>query len=150
MDCRGDAIRWVGALGCTVAMAAFAITCMGCGADAESGTAHLAGKVTLDGESVPANAQAAITFQPSAGNKGKAVSVPIVNGAYDSPSTPRGPVLAIMSLSIPTGKTMKSERTGREVSEMTTIALSPEQLGGIALDITGDDDNHDFPLTSAK
>jgi hypothetical protein len=68
-----------------------------------SDTVQLKGKVTLDGEPVPANAQASVTFQPTAGNKGKAVTAAITNSTYDSPNTPRGSVLAIMSISIPTG-----------------------------------------------
>jgi hypothetical protein len=111
---------------------------------------HLKGKVTLDGAPVPANAQASVTFQPTAGNKGKAVTAAIANGEYDSPNTPRGPVLAIMSLSIPTGKMIMSERMGTEVPEIKTVTLSQEQMGGITLDVTGDETAHDFDLKSAK
>jgi hypothetical protein len=122
---------------------------VGCGGSAID-TVHLKGKVTLDGDPVPPNAQASVTFQPAAGNKGKAVTVPIVNGAYDSPNTPRGSVLAIMSLSIPTGKMVMSERMGTEVPEIKTVMLSQEQAGGIALDVTDDETTHDFSLESAK
>lgn len=76
---------------------------VGCGGGSAD-TLHLKGKVTLDGAPVPANAQASVTFQPVVGNKGRAVTAVIVNGEYDSPNTPRGPVLAIMSLSIPRAK----------------------------------------------
>jgi hypothetical protein len=120
----------------------------GCGAGKPADTAHLAGKVTLDGEPIPADAQASITFQPTAGNKGKAITVPIVNSAYDSPHTPRGSVLAIMSLTIPTGKMVMSERVGREVPEMKTVTLSQEQMGGITLDVAGDEPNRNFELMS--
>lgn len=150
MDCLRDSVPWVSVIGRIVAMGSLVVTCLGCGAGATSNTAHLAGKVTLDGEPVPANALAAITFQPATGNQGKAITVAIVDGAYDSPHTPRGEVLAILSLSTPSGKVVKSERTGREFSEMTAIELSPEQMGGIALNINDDEDNHDFSLTSAK
>lgn len=122
---------------------------VGCGGS-NSDTVHLKGKVTLDGVPVPVNAQASVTFQPAAGNKGKAVTAAITNGEYDSPQTPRGPVLAIMSLSIPTGKMVRSERMGTDVPEIKSVALVQEQMGGIAIDVTGDETTHDFMLESAK
>ncbi len=124
---------------------------LGCGKSGSSTpSVHLQGAVMIDGEPVPANAQASITFQPSAGNKGRPVTVPIVGGKYDSPETPLGSVLAIVSLNIPTGKTVMSERMGGEVPEIKTIALSPEQAGGIKLDLTEDKLDQDFVLESAK
>lgn len=125
-----------------------AFACLGCGNGATSDTVHLAGKVTLDGKPVPATAQGAITFQPAAGNKGKAVTVAIVDGAYNSKITPRGDVIAIVSLNMPTGKTYKSERTGQDVAELSPVTLTPEQAQGIALTVDGNEANHDFSLTS--
>jgi hypothetical protein len=133
-----------------LALGILAFACQGCGEGATSDTAHLTGKVTLDGEPVPASAQGAITFQPAASNKGKAITVAIVNGAYDSKITPRGDVTAIVSLNMPTGKTYKSERTGQDVAELSPVTLSPEQSQGIALAVDGDEANHDFSLTSAN
>jgi hypothetical protein len=130
-------------------MLLFGVCLLGCGGGSAD-TVHLKGKVSLNGVPVPANAQASVTFQPTAGNKGKAVTAAIVNGEYDSPNTPRGPVLAIMSLSIPTGKMIMSERMGTEVPEIKTVTLSQDQMGGITLDITGDETTHDFDLKSAK
>jgi hypothetical protein len=127
-----------------------ACACLGCGKSATGDTAHWAGKVTLDGKPVPASAQGAITFQPAAGSKGKAIAVPIVNGAYSSPITPRGEVTAIVSLNMPTGKTYKSERTGQDVAELSPVTLTPEQSQGIALTVEGDEANHDFSLSSAN
>jgi hypothetical protein len=135
------------AIACVLLLLAVGLA--GCGGGSAD-TVHLKGKVTLDGEPVPTDAQASVTFQPTAGNKGKAVTAAIVNGAYDSPNTPRGPVLAIMSLSIPTGKMVMSERVGAEVPEINTVTLSQAQIGGIAIDVTGDETTHDFALTSAK
>jgi hypothetical protein len=145
MDRRTFAASWFEYL----ALGVLACACLGCGKSA-SDTAHWAGKVTLDGQPVPASAQGSITFQPAAGSKGKAITVAIVDGTYDSPATPRGEVLAMMSLSIPTGKTYKSERTGLEVPEMNHVTLTPEQSQGIPLTVEGDQANHDFSLTSAN
>jgi hypothetical protein len=133
-----------------LALGVLACAFLGCGKNAASDTAHLAGKVTLDGKPIPASAHGAITFQPAAGNKAKAITVAIVNGAYDSRITPRGEVTAIVSLNIPTGKTYKSERTGQDVAELSPVTLTPEQSHGIALTVDGDEANHDFSLTSAN
>jgi hypothetical protein len=146
MDRRKCAASWFKIL----ALGLLVCACLGCGGSATSDTAHWAGKVTLDGEPIPAGAQAAITFQPAAGNKSKAITVPIVNGAYDSPMTPRGQVTAIVSLNLPTGKTYKSERTGQDVAELLPVTLTEEQSQGIALTVDGDEANHDFSLTSAN
>jgi hypothetical protein len=132
-----------------LALGVLACGCLGCGKSA-SDTAHWAGMVTLDGKPIPANAKAAITFQPAGGSKGKAITVPIVNGAYNSPNTPLGHVTAIVSLNLPSGKTYKSERTGQEVAELSPVTLTPEQTQGIALTVDGDNANHDFSLTSAN
>jgi hypothetical protein len=146
MDRRKDATPWFEFL----ALGLLACACLGCGGSATNETAHWAGKVTLDGEPVPASAQGAITFQPAADNKGKAIAVSIVNGAYNSPITPRGQVTAIVSLNLPNGKTFKSERTGQDVAELSPVTLTPEQSEGIALTVDGDEANHDFSLTSAN
>jgi hypothetical protein len=146
MDRRKDAASWFKFL----ALGMLACACLGCGGSATSDTAHWTGKVTLDGQPVPATAQGAITFQPAADNKGKAITVAIVNGAYHSRITPLGQVTAIVSLNMPTGKTYKSERTGQDVAELSPVTLTPEQSQGIALTVDGDEANHDFSLTSAN
>jgi hypothetical protein len=146
MDCRKYAAPSVGLM----VLGVLALACLGCGKNATSDTAHWAGKVTLDGEPIPASAQGAITFQPAAGSKSKAVTVAIVNGVYDSRITPLGQVTAIVSLNLPNGKTYKSERTGQDIPELSPVTLTPEQSQGIALSVDGDEANHDFSLTSAK
>ena len=123
---------------------------MGCGKGSSGQTAHLSGSVTLDGKPLPADAQASITFQPTKGNKGRAIAVPIVNGQYDSPDTPLGSVSAILNLNIPTGKMVMSERMGGEVPEIETVTLSSNEAGGIKLDITEDKSDQGFAVTRAK
>lgn len=117
--------------------------CLGCGGGSSAGdTAHLQGTVTIGGQPLPADAEGAITFRNAAG---KAATAPIVQGRYDSPETPKGAVKAYFTISKPTGKTFKSERTGTEVAE--TISIVPANVvGGIDVDATTDNSSQNFDL----
>lgn len=125
------------------------VLALGCAGEVGN-TARLAGKVTLDGKPIPADAQAAITFQPELGSTAKPVTVPIKNSTYDSPNTPRGFVTAIFNLNIPTGKMVMSERIGKEVAELETVTLHADQVGGISLEVESNETIHDFELKRAE
>ena len=125
---------------------ALAITlswCVGCGGSSSSGnTAHLQGAVTLAGQPLPAEAEGAITFRSDSGG---AATAPIVQGRYDSPATPKGIVKVYFSISKPTGKTYKSERTGAEIAE--TISIVPASVsGGVDVDVSADNSDQNFDL----
>ena len=117
--------------------------CVGCGGGASSGnTAHLQGAITLGGQPLPADAEGAVTFRSVSGS---AVTAPIAHGRYDSPATPKGTVKAYFTISKPTGKTYKSERTGAEVAE--TISIVPASVtGGIDVDVSADNAEQNFDL----
>jgi hypothetical protein len=119
--------------------------CTGCGGGSSTGnTAHLQGQVTIGGQPLPAGADGAITFRASAGG---AVTVPIAEGKYDSPATPRGAVKAYFSINKPTGKTYKSARTGTDVAE--TISIVPASVSkGIDVEVSGDKADQNFDLAS--
>ena len=120
-------------------------TWAGCGSGGTSAgnTAHLQGEVTLASQPLPADAEGAITFR---GATGSAVTVPIAEGRYDSPATPKGAIKAYINISKPTGKTFRSDRTGTDVVE--TASIVPAKYGsGIDLDVSGDQSNQDFDLT---
>jgi hypothetical protein len=116
---------------------------LGCGGGSSSGdTAHLQGTVTIGGQPLPADAHGSITFRNDAG---KAVTAPIVDGSYDSPQTPRGAVKAYFTISTPTGKTYKSERTGAEVPE--TVSIVPASAsGGLDVEVSTDKRDQNFDL----
>ena len=114
----------------------------GCG-EGSSSTAHLAGAVTIDGKPVPADAQAALSFQPRGG--GEVVSVPITNGRYDSPRTPQGPVSVNFYISRPVGPVKKSERTGEDYRDTANL-VPAEHAAGMLLEVSGDNLNQDFKL----
>ncbi|WP_428308106.1 hypothetical protein [Lacipirellula sp.] len=118
--------------------------CTGCGGGSSTGnTAHLQGQVTIGGQPLPAGADGAITFRTSAG----AVTVPIADGKYDSPATPRGAVKAYFSINKPTGKTYKSARTGTDVAE--TVSIVPASVSkGIDVEVSSDRADQNFDLAS--
>lgn len=117
--------------------------CTGCGGGSSTGnTAHLQGEVTIGGQPLPAGADGAITFRTDSGG---AVTVPIAEGKYDSPATPKGAVKAYFSINKPTGKTYKSERTGTEVVEKASIV--PASVGnGVNVEVSGDKSDQNFDL----
>ena len=120
-------------------------TASGCGRGASStgNTAHLQGEVTLGGQPLPAEAQGAITFRNATG---RATTVPIAAGRYDSPATPAGSVKAYFSISKPTGKSYRSQRTGADVAE--TASIVPAKYGnGLDLEVAEDKSDQNFDLT---
>jgi hypothetical protein len=114
----------------------------GCG-KSDSPKAHLAGRVTIKGASVPSDADAAISFAPLAG--GQSVSVPIVDGRYDSPQTPEGKVTVKFYISQPIGPEKESERTGEKFRDVANL-VPAKHAAGIVLEVRGDNSNQDFAL----
>jgi hypothetical protein len=111
--------------------------CVGCGGSSGS-VSHLTGAVTLDGQPLPQGSSGSVMFRPASGSKAKPASAEILNSRYDCPTAPMGKVTAEVSLSVPTGKTYKSDRTGQQVTETKLVELLPEQAAGIEIDVTGD------------
>lgn len=129
-----------------LATAAFALVALiGCGGSSGT-TAHLSGQVTLDGQPLPAGAVASVTFRPSGTSKGRSVSVEIIDSRYDCVNAPKGPVLAVMNISLPTGRTVHSERTGQDYQETAVVQLAPDQMAGIALEVAEDKDDQNLEL----
>jgi len=124
-----------------------ALSGAGCNGASSGETAHLEGAITLDGQPLPADAQASITFQPTQHGHGRAVTVQVVESRYDSPNTPTGSVKAHLSIMKPTGKMLHSERTAEDYPETTSI-LPEKYASGIDLDVTGDRSDQDFEMVS--
>jgi hypothetical protein len=114
----------------------------GCG-KRSAPTAHLAGAVTINGQPVPADAEAALSFEPQAG--GRSVSVAITSGRYDSPNTPQGSVLVRFYISQRVGPVKVSERTGQEYQDIANI-VPPQHAAGMTIEVSGDNLNQDFAL----
>jgi hypothetical protein len=123
---------------------AFVISTTGCGTT-NGGATRLQGQVTLNGKPLPADAKAFVTFVPE-GNPGKAVSVPVTNGNYDSPDTPVGKVNVQFEISREVGPTKTSERTGQSYREMENL-VPGKYSTGLPLEVTGDNSTQNFDLT---
>jgi hypothetical protein len=130
--CHIDSIRWK-----FVAIVFATTLCVGC--DSSSGdVSRLSGQVTLDGQPLPQGTLGSVMFQPAAGSGAKPASAEILNSRYDCPTAPNGKVTAQVSLSVPTGKTYTSDRTGQQVTETKLVELVPEQARGIEINVAGD------------
>ena len=106
-------------------------------------TAHVAGTVTINGDPVPSDAEAALSFKPLGG--GELASVPITNGRYDSPRTPQGSVLVNFYISRRVGPIKTSERTGEKYQDIANL-VPPEHAAGMSLEVSGDNLNQNFDL----
>lgn len=107
----------------------------GCGG-ASAAVSSLTGAVTLDGQPLPANAIASVSFRPTDVAKGRPSSAQIVAGRYRCDKVPRGKVIAEVNISLPTGRTRPSGR-GQDEPELKSVVLIAEQADGIELDVTG-------------
>ena len=118
---------------------------LGCSGSSGAG-AHVSGRVTLDGKPLPADAKAFVIFAPAATTEqSQSVSVPVVNGAYDSPNTPVGSVKVFFDVTKATGPVKKSERTGEDYQDV--INLVPSEFGaGVARTVDGDMADQNFDL----
>jgi hypothetical protein len=133
----------------TVLMAVALSACTligGCGTDRRAGTAHLQGTVTINGQPLPDDAQANVTFAPA--SKGRTAGAVITNGEYDCPDAPLGKVKAYFSVMRPTGRTI-TETDNRPYAEVGSIIAS-KYASGIDLDVSGDNANQDFDLEPAQ
>jgi hypothetical protein len=142
-------LRDAGAHGSALAMAVtvmVAIACVGCETGGSSSlTAHVSGTVTIGGEPVPDDAEGSITFRPLASGSGRAVTVPIENGKYDSRDVPKGKVMAVVNIVRPSGRTYVSDRDGREIEEKESI-VPADKAGGIDMEVTGSNAEWNFDL----
>lgn len=106
--------------------------------------ARVQGAVTLAGKPLPADAQAFIVFAAGP-NRSESVSVPIVNGRYDSPQTPRGDVTVFFEINHPVGPERKSDRTGLMVRDIATL-VPARYATGIGIRVDGDETERHFDL----
>ena len=116
------------------------------GCDTGSGTtANWSGQVTVGGQPLPADAEGSISFQPTSADSGRGVTVPVENGRYVSPETPKGKVRVMFDLKRPTGRTYHSERTGTDVP-VTESMVPPAKAAGIEIQVDGNRSDADFDL----
>lgn len=124
---------------------ALVIASVGCGKSGSSKpTAHLQGKVTIGGSSLPENAEGSITFRPTTGDQASMTTVTIQDSRYDAPEAPMGSVRVSFSIQRPTGRTFDTGRGAPQI-EYDNI-LPAKSAEGFDLDVTGDKADQDFDL----
>ena len=139
-DCRSTATASL----CVELLALVVCSAAGCGQQGSKPTARLSGTVTINGQPIPADAEATIMFRPAASGMAKTAGVRIANGKYDSPQTPVGEVNVLFSIQQPTGN-MISDAGGPPFPELRSIV--PEgTAAGIKLTVSGDNLDQDFDL----
>ena len=118
---------------------------VGCGSGGSSRpTAHLQGSVSIGGQPVPDNAEASITFKPTASGQARSTSALISKGKYDAPDVPTGPVTVYISIQQPTGRQV-TENVSRPYDEFRSLVPAKYE-GGVPLKVEGDNDEQNFDL----
>lgn len=125
-------------------LAPFVTALSGCGGGSGD-TARLRGTVTIGGQPLPADATGSVTFDPAqAGPDKKTVTVPIVNGQYDSPDTPTGSVKASFNIQQPDGPEYTTDR-GTKARNVKNL-VPEKSIGGVSIEVAGDKSDQDFDL----
>jgi hypothetical protein len=116
---------------------------VGCGgAKLPYDTATIGGLVTLDGAPVETRV---INFISDGPGPGGAATATIVNGQFTAPRVPRGPVRVFIVATRETGKLVSG--SSELVPEVESL-IPDHYLEGIALEVTGDETDRRFALTS--
>lgn len=116
----------------------------GCGqGDAGPPTAHLTGRVTIDGAELPDDADGTIIFRPRGGGQAQPASAPIVGGKYDAAEVPIGEIRVTFNIGRETGR-MISEDGGSPFKERADLVPTGSRIG---IDVTVSEDGElDFNL----
>jgi len=114
----------------------------GCGEESSENTARLKGSVTLDGDPI---AKGTINFLPEEPGQAAPASAQIAAGQYDVKAVPLGKVRVQIIATRETGRMITG--SSEPVPEVLSI-IPPKYAQGISIQVTGDNSQQDFPLTS--
>ena len=114
----------------------------GCGEESSENTARVKGRVTLDGDPI---AEGTINFLPEEPGQAAPASSQIAEGQYDARSVPLGKVRVQIIATKETGRMIRG--SSEPVPEVLSI-IPPEYAQGISIQVTGDNSQQDFPMTS--
>jgi hypothetical protein len=116
----------------------------GCGKKDSPPTAHLRGTVTIGGTPIPPQAESRVTFRATTASQASPASAPILDGRFDVPAAPRGPVRAEFSIQLPIGEAALAPGMPPEMQYRSLVP--DERSGGILLDVARDDLNMTLDL----
>jgi hypothetical protein len=120
----------------------FVLLTAGCGPESSPyPTARVAGAITLDGAPL---ATGNISLVPEGAGQARPTAVDFKDGKYEIADAPIGKVRVFITSTQPTGKMIPG--SSEPVPEVANVV--PEAYRqGIVVDIAGDNDKLDFPLT---
>ena len=105
-------------------------------------SARLEGTVTVDGQPVETGN---ISFTPTQADRGSGATATISGGRYVAEGVPQGKVRVYFDATRETGRTI--EQFGKPYPE--TVNVIPEKYrAGMEIDVSGEEVNQDFKLTS--
>jgi len=107
-------------------------------------TAKVAGLVTLDGTPLP---QGEIVFMPQSAGQARPEPAQIVEGKYEAAHVPQGKVKVMFTATKETGKVIEIPDSTETYPEVVSM-IPPQYAVGIDIEVTGDDLNKNFELTS--
>jgi hypothetical protein len=109
--------------------------------------AQLAGMVTINGKSLPADAEGTITFMSTALNQAPPTQVRLSGGSYKADAVPIGRVLVLFNVTRLTGRMVTEKDAPRGTPFPEREILVPVKCReGISLQVTGDNLRQDFDL----
>jgi hypothetical protein len=125
-----------------------ALFVVGCGFGEKSGpVAHWHGQVRIDGQPLPADAEARIFFAPTASSAGRTARpaiTEVVDSNYNARDVPIGPVSVTFEIKRP---------TGRKIPRSTSVPLTEyedlvpaKHRNGMAIEVKEGEMAHDFEL----
>jgi len=116
----------------------------GCGKESDGRSTRLKGRVTLDGAAI---AEGTISFLPEKSGQSPPASARIADGYYDARAVPLGKVRVQITATRETGRMIPG--SSQPVPEVLSI-IPPKYAQGISIEVTGDNPQQDFPLTSKQ
>jgi hypothetical protein len=120
----------------------------GCGPAAPSlPVARLAGKVTVNGRPLPADAEGAITFMSAARSQAPPIQVRLSGDSYTADAVPIGHVSVLFNITRLTGRMVHEKDAPRGTPFPEREILVPANCReGIPIEVTGDNLHQNFDL----
>jgi hypothetical protein len=115
---------------------------VGCREESGRPSARLKGKVTLDGAAI---AEGTLNFLPEKSGQAPPASAQIADGYYDARAVPLGKVRVQIIATRETGRMIPG--SSQPVPEVLSL-IPAKYAQGISIEVTGDNPQQDFPLTS--
>lgn len=120
---------------------------LGCVKPVATNTAHLQGRITINGNDLPQDAEGYIQFMTTKPGQAPPVSVQIQDSTFDAEGVPTGPLNVIFNITRLTGRMVREDNApGATPYPEREDLVPPAYRAGFAAEVTGDDDGFHFEL----